>query len=175
MTQSTVLPTPTNGKEASKPQTEGPPPPGPPTEVVPRARRRSFTAEYKRGILQEADSCTQSSQVGALLRREGLYSSHLTVWRRQREQGELGLQKRGPSPADPPPKEMARLRRDNERLRKRLEQAETIIAVQKNSPTYLGSPAKHPPRTAADDPDGPTPGRNRGRVHRLHRAGGTPQ
>ena len=63
MTQSTVLPTPTNGKEASKPQTEGPPPPGAPTEVVPRARRRSFTAEYKRRILQEADSCTQSSQV----------------------------------------------------------------------------------------------------------------
>ena len=94
MTQSTVLPTPTNGKEASKPQTEGPPPPGAPTEVVPRARRRSFTAEYKRRILQEADSCTQSGQVGALLRREGLYSSHLTVWRRQREQGELGLQKR---------------------------------------------------------------------------------
>ena len=54
MTQSTVLPTPTNGKEASKPQIEGPPPPGATTEVVPRARRRSFTAEYKRRILQEA-------------------------------------------------------------------------------------------------------------------------
>ena len=114
--------------------------------MVPRARRRSFTAEYKRRILQEADSCTQSGQVGALLRREGLYSSHLTVWRRQREQGELGLQKRGPSPADPPPKEMARLRRDNERLRKRLEQAETIIAVQKKLSNLLGIACEAPPK-----------------------------
>ena len=137
MTQSTVLTTPTNGKEASKLQTEGPPPPGGKTEVVPRARRRSFTAEYKRRILQEADQSTQSGQVGALLRREGLYSSHLTVWRRQREQGEPGTRKRGPSPADPAPKEMARLRRDNERLRKRLEQAETIIAVQKKLSALL--------------------------------------
>ena len=146
MTQSTVLTTPTNGKEASKPQTEGPPLPGGKTEVVPRARRRSFTAAYKRRILQEADQSTPSGQVGALLRREGLYSSHLTVWRRQREQGELGAPKRGPSPADPAPKEMERRRRDNERLRKRLAQAETIIAVQKKLSNLLGIAGENPPK-----------------------------
>ena len=146
MTQSTVLPTPTNGKETSKPQPAGPPPPGGETEVRPRARRRRFTPEYKRRILQEADQSTQSGQVGALLRREGLYSSHLTVWRRQREQGELGAQKRGPSPADPAPKEMERMRRDNQRLRKRLEQAETIIAVQKKLSNLLGIACDAPPK-----------------------------
>jgi len=130
--------TPTNGKEALKPQPEAVPPPGSDTEVVPRARRRSFPADYKRRILQEADRCTQSGQIGALLRREGLYSSHLTTWRRQREQGELGTQKRGPSPADPATKEGERLRRENERLRKRLEKAETIIAVQKKLSDLLG-------------------------------------
>ncbi len=146
MTQSTILPTPSNGKEASKPQTEGAPDDEGKTEVIPRARRRSFTAEYKRRILQEADLCTQSGQVGALLRREGLYSSHLTVWRRQREQGELGVQKRGPSPADPTAKEMERMRRENERLRKRLEQAETIIEVQKKLSNLLGIACDAPPK-----------------------------
>ncbi len=146
MTQSTVLTTSTNGKETSKPQTEGLPLPGEKTEVVPRARRRSFPSAYKRRILQEADSCTQSGQVGALLRREGLYSSHLTVWRRQREQGALGVQKRGPSPADPTAKEMERMRRENQRLRKRLEQAETIIEVQKKLSNLLGIACDAPPK-----------------------------
>jgi len=123
--------TPTNGKNSPPLPAEGDPSPAPETEVQPRAQRRTFTTAYKRRILQEADRCTQPGQVGALLRREGLYSSHLTTWRRQREQGELGTQKRGPSPADPALQEV-------ERLRKRLEQAEAIIAVQKNSRTYLG-------------------------------------
>ena len=117
--------------------------------MLPGARRRSFPAEYKRRILQEVDQCTQSGQVGALLRREGLYSSHLTSWRRQREQGELGTQKRGPSPADPAPKEMERLRRENERLRKRLEQAETIIAVQKKLSNLLGIACEAPPKAGS--------------------------
>ena len=138
MSQSPVLTTPTNGQGASKPQSEAIPPPGRDTEVVPRARRRSFPAAYKRRLLQEADRCTQPGQVGALWRREGLYSSHLTLWRRQQDQGALGLPQRGPTPADPATKEVARLRRENDRLRKRLDQAETIIAVQKKLSHLLG-------------------------------------
>ena len=138
MSQPSALTTPTNGKEALKPQPEASPPPGSDTEVVPRARRRRFPVAYKRRILQEVDRCTQSGQIGALLRREGLYSSHLSKWRQQREQGELGIPQRGPSPADPASKEVERLRRENERLRKRLEQAETIIEVQKKLSHLLG-------------------------------------
>ena len=138
MSQSPVQTTPTNGQEASKPLPEAASPPGSDTEVVPRARRRRFPVAYKRRILQEVDRCTQSGQIGGLLRREGLYSSHLSKWRQPREQGELGTPKRGPSPADPALKEMDRLRRENERLRKRLEQAETIIEVQKKLSNLLG-------------------------------------
>jgi transposase len=102
-------------------------------EVAEKAKRRSFTAEYKRRILEEADNCPESGQVGELLRREGLYSSHLTTWRRQRQAGGLaGLsaQKRGPK-KDEAAAELASLQRENERLRRQLEQAELIIAAQK--------------------------------------------
>lgn len=102
-------------------------------EVESKAKRRTFTAEYKVRILTEADACTERGQIGALLRREGLYSSHLTSWRRQREAGGLaGLapQKRGRK-KDEQAAENARLRRENERLRKQLNQAELIIAAQK--------------------------------------------
>jgi transposase len=102
-------------------------------EVMPKAKRRTFTAEYKLKILAEADSCTEPGEVGALLRREGLYSSHLTTWRRQREAGGLaGLaaRKRGRK-KDEQAAENARLRRENERMRKQLEQADLIIAAQK--------------------------------------------
>jgi transposase-like protein len=105
----------------------------PDPEVSTKAKRRSFTAEYKRRILEEADGCTRHGEIGALLRREGLYSSHLTTWRRQREMGELaGLRpkKRGRK-KDEAAAELARLRRENERLRKQLGQAELIIAAQK--------------------------------------------
>ena len=105
----------------------------PDPEVSTRAKRRTFTAAYKRRILEEADGCTEHGEMGALLRREGLYSSHLTTWRRQREAGELaGLKpkKRGRK-KDEDTAELARLRRENERLRKQLEQAEVIIAAQK--------------------------------------------
>jgi transposase-like protein len=108
------------------------------SEVVARPQRRSFSADYKRRILQEADHCTLPGQMGALLRREGLYSSHLTTWRRQRERRELGSRKRGQPAADPAVKEVARLRRENARLQVRLEQAETIIAVQKKLCSLLG-------------------------------------
>ena len=100
-------------------------------EVVPRAKRRIYTASYKLGILQEADRCDQSGQIGALLRREGLYSSHLSTWRRQRVAGQLealSKKKRGPKAEDA---KVVALRRENTRLRAQLEQAELIIAAQK--------------------------------------------
>jgi transposase len=109
----------------------------PDPQVVPKAGRRRFSAEYKLSILGEADHCTERGQIGALLRREGLYSSHLTTWRQQREQGTLG-QKRGRKP-DPQAAEIKRLHRENERLRTRLERAEHIIDVQKKLAQLLGT------------------------------------
>jgi transposase len=112
----------------------------PDPEVVPRAKRRQFSAEYKLRILTEADQCSQRGEMGALLRREGLYSSHLTTWRKQRDRGQLqGLtpQRRGRKP-DPQATELARLQRENAHLRRRLEQAELIIDVQKKVAQMLG-------------------------------------
>lgn len=109
-------------------------------EVVPRAKRRTFSAAYKLRILAEADACTERGAIGALLRREGLYSSHLDKWRTQRKRGALEAlapQKRGPK-IDPQMEEIARLRRENERLQTRLQQAETIIEVQKKLSLLLG-------------------------------------
>jgi len=113
----------------------------PATEVPEKPVRRRFSAEYKLRILEEADGCTRRGQIGALLRREGLYSSHLSTWRRQRILGQLeGLspKKRGRRPQDPAVEEVARLQRENERLRARLEQAEMIIDVQKKLSQLLG-------------------------------------
>ena len=112
----------------------------PDPEVVPRAERRKYTGEYKLRILEEAEQCTVPGQVGALLRREGLYSSHLSKWRRQRAAGQLQAlspHKRGRKAQEVSVEELARLQRENERLRARLEQAEMIIDVQKNSLGYL--------------------------------------
>lgn len=107
----------------------------PPTEVTPKASRRRFSAEYKRKILVEADACSKPGELGALLRREGLYSSHLNTWRRQRERGELqGLapKKRGPKPIkNPLDKRLRALERENARLLKRAERAEALVEVQK--------------------------------------------
>jgi transposase-like protein len=114
----------------------------PDPEVVVKAERRHFSAEYKRRVLQEADACAQPGEVGALLRREGLYSSHLTTWRQQRRRGELhGLTpaKRGRK-ADPQAAEIARLQRENERLKAQLARAELIIDVQKKLSQMLGLP-----------------------------------
>ena len=102
-------------------------------EVTPKAERRKFTAAYKLGVLDEADQCTELGEIGALLRREGLYSSQVSQWRRQREAGGLsGLtpQKRGRK-KDEQAAELAKLQRENARLRKQLSQAELIIAAQK--------------------------------------------
>lgn len=114
-------------------------------EVSEKARRRRFSAEYKLRILQEADNCTEPGEIGALLRREGLYSSHLGVWRRQREEGTIqGLtpRKRGrkTQPKNPLSKKVAELERENARLKQRLKQAETIIDVQKKVSQILGIP-----------------------------------
>src|SRR5216117_4564333 len=97
--------------------------PSPPDPEVPeKAKRRRFSAEYKLAILREADRCTQPGQIGALLRRERLYSSHLVDWRRQRDTGALQAlaRKRGRPPADPAAGELTRLRRDNQRLAAKL-------------------------------------------------------
>ena len=112
----------------------------PNTEVVAKAKRRRFTAAEKLRVLREAEACRGSGEIGALLRREGLYSSYLTTWRRQQELGELeGLspQQRGPKP-NPQAVELAKLRRENERLQARLQRAELIIDVQKKVAQMLG-------------------------------------
>lgn len=113
----------------------------PDPEVVTKAKRRSFTAAYKLWVLEEADKCReQPGQIGALLRREGLYASNLTTWHRQREAGQLaGLKprKRGRK-ANKEETEIGRLRRENKRLEKRLKQAELIIEAQKKLSEILG-------------------------------------
>ena len=113
----------------------------PDPEVVTKAKRRSFTAAYKLWVLGEADKCReQPGQIGALLRREGLYASHLTTWRRQREADQLaGLKprKRGRK-ANNEEAEISRLRRANERLERQLEQAELVIEAQKKLSEILG-------------------------------------
>jgi len=115
----------------------------PETEVSDKARRRRFTAKYKLRILREAAACSQPGEVGALLRREGLYSSHLTSWRKQAERGELaGLtpRKRGPKPkpVDPRDKRIAQLERENKKLNRRAERAEALVEVQKKLSELLG-------------------------------------
>ncbi len=113
----------------------------PDPEVVPKAKRRKFTAKYKLGIIEEAGACIEPGQVGALLRREGLYSSHLSNWRQQRKKGQLqalSALKRGRKAQDPSVAELAELVRENQSLRTRLEQAKIIIDVQKKLSKLLG-------------------------------------
>jgi len=116
----------------------------PDPEVLEKAKRRQFSAEYKLGILKEADGCQEPGQIAALLRREGLYSSHLTEWRRARREGSLkALAKpRGPKGRgrDPVTVENEQLRKENARLRQRLKQTETILDIQKKPPSCWGSP-----------------------------------
>lgn len=117
------------------------------TEVVVKAKRRQHSAEYKLRILRELDECKAKGEAGALLRREGLYSSLVSKWREQRERGSLtGLSgmRRGPK-VDPNAAELARLQRENKRLREQLERAELIIDVQKKVVQLVGTapPAKN--------------------------------
>src|SRR3990172_3255525 len=114
-------------------------------EVVAQAERRRFTAEYKRRIVREADRCTKPGEIGALLRREGLYSSLLTTWRAARDRGGLhGLspRKRGPkvAPPDPRDRKITELEREVGRQSKRAERAEALVDVQKKLAALLGTP-----------------------------------
>jgi transposase len=121
------------------------------TEVVAKAKRKRFTAAEKLRILREVEACRGTGEIGALLRREGIYSSYLTTWRKQRESRELdGLapRKRGPKP-NPEAIELAKLRREHERLKERMRQAELIIDVQKKVARMLGATLDAPD---LDDP-----------------------
>ena len=114
-------------------------------QVAAKPQRRSFTAEYKRRILKEADACTTPGAVGALLRREGLYSSHLVEWRRARARGELAAltpKKRGrkPTPVDPRDRKLAELERQLAQMAGRAERAEALVDAQKNLAALLGRP-----------------------------------
>jgi transposase len=114
-------------------------------QVAAKPQRRSFTAEYKRRVLKEADACTTPGAVGALLRREGLYSSHLVEWRRARARGELAAlapKKRGrkPIPVDPRDRKLAELERQLAHLTGRAERAEALVEAQKNLAALLGRP-----------------------------------
>jgi transposase len=110
-------------------------------ERLERARRRQFTVGYKLRILTEADAARTTGEVGALLRREGLYSSHLAAWRRQREEGILHAltpRRRGRPTHSPEQRELVRLRQENERLGQRLAVAEAVIEIQKKVSVLLG-------------------------------------
>ena len=116
-------------------------------EVVAHPKRRSFSAEYKARIVREIESCREHGQVGAILRREGLYSSHLTKWREQvRLHGERGLvaKRRGPAPRPKPSAREIALEREKRKLEKRLAKAEAIIAFQKKVHGLLGIPLSNP-------------------------------
>jgi transposase len=114
-------------------------------QVAAKPQRRSFTAEYKRRVLKEADACTTPGAVGALLRREGLYSSHLVEWRRARARGELAAlapKKRGrnPIPVDPRDRKLAELERQLAHMTGRAERAEALVEAPKNLAALLGRP-----------------------------------
>jgi transposase len=133
----------TDGKTAT-----ADPKPHPNPEVAAQGKRRRFTAEYKRQILAEADQAKGSGSIGALLRREGLYSSLLTTWRREREAGVLQAltpHKRGPkSKRDPVAEENQQLRRETQRLTEELRKAEIVIDIQKKVAALLGRPILTP-------------------------------
>ena len=117
--------------------------------------RRRFSAEYKLRILRLADACTEQGSLGALLRREGLYASNLKTWRRQRDTGTLEAlepKKRGrkPQEANPLSGEVERLRKENDRLAKKLRQAELIIDVQKKVSQILGITLDTPEKNEID-------------------------
>jgi transposase len=131
----------TNGVVGAVPAESGARPTPPDPEVLERARRRQFTAGYKLRILEEADRCSMPGQLGILLRREGLYSSHLAEWRRHRAQGTLAAlapHRRGQPAPSINPAEFARLRHENERLARQLATAETIIEIQKKVSALFG-------------------------------------
>lgn len=125
----------------------------PDPEVMEKNPRRRFTAAYKLRILKEYDACTVPGEIGALLRREGLYHSNINTWLRQRDEGALrGLtpRKRGrkPEKVNPLAREVARLERENKKLAEKLQRAETIIDVQKKISEILGIPQDNSGKTS---------------------------
>jgi transposase-like protein len=118
--------------------------PVPDPEVNAHPKRRHFPAEYKLRILREADACKQSGEIGALLRREGLFSSHLVTWRRERDRiarSGMSARKRGPKARAVDPR-LKQLERENAKLRRRLEQVELMLDIQKKASELLGIPLK---------------------------------
>ena len=144
---------PRSGGSSAGEREAGPLPPDP--EVPARHVKRRFTTAYKLDILRRAEACTRPGELGALLRKEGLYSSHLVTWRRQREQG-LRPKKRGRKPTSTDPRvktlerEKAALATENRRLERRLQRAETIIAFQKKVASLLGIPLNPLPNDEDD-------------------------
>jgi transposase-like protein len=142
---------PENSSQSEQEMAAAPPDP----EVAEKPERRRVTAKYKLDILRQADACAESGSLGALLRREGLYSSNLTAWRRQRDEGTLAAltpKQRGRKALKPDPmvRENERLRKENARLAKRLKQAELIIDVQKKVSQILGITLDTPPQNEND-------------------------
>ena len=137
------------GAEGGRRPTVVPTPAAAASEMSDRARRRSFTAQTKLRVLAETDGAADVGGIGAILRREGLYSSSLTDWRRQRDSGALGAltpAKRGPKPMarNPLALELAQAKRENARLGRRLAHAEAIIEIQKKVAALLGIPLPTP-------------------------------
>jgi len=132
------------GHSEARKLTTVPPPSAASPELSPRPRRRTFSAAAKLRILAETDRAADTGGIAAILRREGLYSSTLTDWRRQRDAGAFAALKplrRGPKPVvAQPAADLDQLRRENARLRQRLEHAEAIIEVQKKVAALLGMP-----------------------------------
>jgi transposase len=133
------------GLKEGRKLTTVPPPPAASPELSPRPQRRTFSAAAKLRILEETDRAADTGGIAAILRREGLYSSALTDWRRQRDAGAFEALKplrRGPKPVVAPPADadLGQLRRENARLRQRLEHAEAIIGIQKKVAALLGIP-----------------------------------
>ena len=147
-TASTAASTPASSTKTAPPR---------PSEEVQAARRRTFTAEFKRRVLAEVEACTESGDIGAVLRRHGLYSSHLTEWRRQREEGALaGLapRKRGRKTRERNPLsvEVVRLQGENRKLLARAERAERLVELQKKVAELLGDPLPPPPPDLMPEP-----------------------
>ena len=161
--KASVEPAPRNGTREGRPggvtlpaEPATPPAAGlprrPDPEVSEKPVRRRVPAEDKLRILHEADACEEPGQLGALLRREGLDSSHLTEWRRQRELGILAAlapKKRGRPGRHPLVRRVAELERENAQLKRRLQRAETVIEVQKKVSGLLGIPLNHPASAAS--------------------------
>ena len=122
--------------------------PDAPTQVRPRPTRRNFSAEYKLDVLRQVDACRVPGEIGAVLRREGLYFGHLSKWRAQRRLGALAAlteRRRGPKPPAPEAREVAKLRRENARLLRELAKANLCLEIQKKVSEMLGIPLNPPP------------------------------